>query len=140
GLFWLAEGSNGVGAGPDAPIRLPTGAPDHVGSIHLAEDRAVFEPATPAPPGLSADRRPGEGPPPLRTGAARAATVVSVGSVRFHLLERGGRVAARVRDRNNAARSRLGPIPSFPVDPAWRFDARFEAYDPPRRMPVTSVV
>ncbi|HYX22318.1 MAG TPA: DUF1684 domain-containing protein [Thermoanaerobaculia bacterium] len=140
GLFWLADGPNAVGAAPDAAIRLPPAAPDRAGTILLSEGRAVFAPADPAPPGLSADGRPVEGPVALRTDAGGEPTGVAIRGIRFHLLERGGRIAVRVRDRGNPARSRLGAIPSFPIDPAWRFDARFEPYDPPRRMPVTSVV
>ena len=140
GLFWLADGPNSVGAAPDAAIRLPPAAPERAGTILLSEGRAVFAPTDPPAPGLSAGGRPVEGPVELRTDAGGAPTVVAIRRVRFHLLERGGRIAVRVRDRENPARSRLGAIPSFPIDPAWRFDARFEPYDPPRRMPVTSVV
>ena len=140
GLFWPAEGANAVGAGPDAAIRLPEGAPDRLGTIHVEGNRAVFSPAVPAPAGLAADGRPVEGPVALRSDAEGEPTAVAIGTVRFHLLERGGRLAVRVRDRANPARFRLGPIPSFPVDPAWRFEARFEPFDPPRRLPVTSVV
>ncbi len=140
GLFWLAEGPNVVGAAADAAILLPAGAPERAGTIVLSAGRAVFVPAVPAPPNLGADDRPVEGPVDLRADAGGAPTVVSISHVRFHLLERGGRFAVRVRDRENPSRFRLGPIPSFPVDLAWRFEARFEPYDPPRRMPVTSVV
>ena len=140
GLFWLADGPSAVGAAPDAAIRLPPSGPARAGTILLSKGRAVFAPADPAPPGLSADGRPVEGPIELRTDADGEPTSVAIRSIRFHLLERGGRIAVRVRDGDNPARSRLGAIPSFPIDPAWRFEARFEPYDPPRRMPVTSVV
>ncbi len=140
GLFWLADGPSAVGAAPDAAIRLPPSGPARAGTILLSKGRAVLAPPDPAPPGLSADGRPVEGPVELRTDADGEPTTVAIRSIRFHLLERGGRIAVRVRDRDNPARSRLGAILSFPIDPAWRFEARFEPYDPPRRMPVTSVV
>jgi len=114
GLFWLAEGSNAVGAGPDAAVRLPAGAPDRLGTIDLSGQRAVFAPATPIAPGLAADGKRLEGPIPLRADGSGAPTAVSIGSIRFHLLERGGRLAARVRDRENPLRFRLGPIPASP--------------------------
>ena len=140
GLFWLAEGENAVGGAPDAAVVLPASAPGRLGTIRWSAGRAVFEPARPVPAGLAADGRPVAGPVALRTDAGDEPTLVSIGSVSLHLVERGGRVAVRVRDRENPARFRLGPIPFFPVDPAWRFECRFEAYDPPRRMPVTSIL
>jgi len=140
GFFWLAEGPNAVGAGAHAAIRLPAAAPERLGTIHLSGNRAVFAPEVPIAAGLAADDRPVDGPVELRTDAGGAPTVVGIGNIRFQVLQRGGRLAVRVRDRESPRRFALGPIPSFPVDPAWRFEARFEPYDPPRRLPVTSVV
>jgi uncharacterized protein (DUF1684 family) len=140
GLFWLSEGSNLVGTGPGADVVLPGESPERLGAIRWTGGRAVFDPARPSAAGVEADGRAVTGPVPLATDAAGEPTVVSIGAVRFHLVERGGRVAVRVRDRENPARFRLGPIQSFPIDSAWRFEARFDAYEPARRMPVTSVV
>ena len=140
GLFFLEDGENVVGSGAHAAVRLPDGAPEQLGTISLSKGRAVFEPTGRAPEGLAADGGRVTAPIPLRTDATDEPTELALGRFRLYLVERGGRVAARVRDRENAARFRLGPIPSFPVDPAWRLDARFEPYDPPRRMEVPSVV
>jgi uncharacterized protein (DUF1684 family) len=140
GLFFLEPGENAVGSVETAAVRLPEGAPDRLGAIRLREGRAVFEPSADAPEALSADGRPVSAPVPLSTDVEGKPTVLALGRFCLHLVERGGRIAVRVRDRENPARHRLGPIPSFPVDPAWRFDARFEPYDPPRRMAVTSII
>jgi uncharacterized protein (DUF1684 family) len=61
------------------------------------------------------------------------------GGVSLALIRRGGRLAVRVRDEGAAARSAAPHIRSFPIDPAWRLDARFAPYEPPRRSPVASV-
>ena len=43
GLFWLQEGSNRVGADPDAEIVLPaTAAPLYIGTITLTNGQASF--------------------------------------------------------------------------------------------------
>ena len=140
GLFWLSEGPNPVGRGPGAAVVLPPQTPERLGASRFAGGRAFIAPALRSAPVLAAAGRPVTQPVPLATDAGGAPTVISIGPVRFHLVERGGRVAVRVRDRENPARFGLKPIESFPVDRAWRFDARFDAYDPVRRMPVTSVV
>ena len=139
GLFWLEPGDNAVGGDPANAVVLPAGgAAARVGILRLLGAAVLFEPAPDAV--VEADGAPISGSTPLRTDAAPAPTVLSVGTIRFHVLERGGRLAVRVRDRENPARGRLGPIETFPIDPAWRFDARFVPYDPPRTIPVTSIL
>lgn len=139
GLFWLEPGDNAVGSAAGSPVLLPAGrAPARAGNLRVEGAVVVFEPAPGAV--LEADGRPVGGPAPLRSDAAGAPSVLSLGGVRFHLVERGGRLAVRVRDRENPARHGLRPIESFPVSPAWRFEARFEPYEPPKRIPVTGIL
>jgi uncharacterized protein len=139
GLFWLAEGENPVGADASSAIALPAGrGPARAGSIRLEAGRAVFAPAA----GFEAriDGRPLSGPTVLRSDAADEPSLVEAGPIRFQLLERGGRFAVRVRDRDNPARRRLRPIPFFPVSAEWRLEATFEPASPPRKIPFPSVV
>jgi len=139
GLFWLAEGSNPVGSDPACPVLLPPDrAPAKVGVLRVSGSAVVFEPAPGAR--VAADGIPVPGPVNLRSDAAGDPTILSMGSLRFHVLERGGRLAVRTRDAENPARKTLRPIESFPVDLAWRFDAAFEPFDPPRRIPFTSIL
>jgi uncharacterized protein (DUF1684 family) len=128
GLFWLDEGDNPVGADGSSAVVLPARAPRRAGTIRLERGQAVFLPAD------------GTDPLTLASDAAGSPTVVTFGTTRFHLVERGGRLAARVRDTDHPARRALRPMPAFPVDPAWRFDARVEPYDPPRRIPIPSIL
>jgi uncharacterized protein (DUF1684 family) len=139
GLFWLSEGENPVGADPSSAITLPAGrGPARAGSIRLASGRASFAPA----PGSGAriDGAFAGGPTILRSDLEAKPTIVEIGPIRLQLLERGGRRAVRVRDRENPARGALRPIPFFPVSAEWRLEARFEPATPPRRISLPSVV
>jgi uncharacterized protein (DUF1684 family) len=128
GLFWLEEGDNPVGSDPSNAVVLPGNAPRRAGTIRLVNGHAVFLPADGTPPR------------PLSSDAADSPTVVAFGTARFHLVERGGRLAARVRDVEHPARRALRPIPAFPLEPAWRLEARIEPYDPPHRVPMPSIL
>jgi uncharacterized protein (DUF1684 family) len=128
GFFWLEEGDNAVGADPSSSVVLPESAPERAGTIRFAKGNAAFLPADGAPP------------VPLVSDAAESPTTVRFGPVRFHLVERGGRLAVRVGDSENPARKSLRPIPAFPLNPAWRLEARVEPYDPPRRFPMASIL
>jgi len=138
GLFWLDEGDNAVGRGPEDRVRLPEGAPAAAGSIRVEDPKATFVPA----PGVEflADGRAGGGPVALISDASTEPTRLEFGSARLHLLWRAGRIAARVGSAENPARAAFAGIASFPVDPAWRLDARFEPHDPPRSIAVTSIL
>jgi uncharacterized protein (DUF1684 family) len=128
GLFWLEPGDNPVGSDASSAVVLPESAPRRAGTIRLERGQAVFLPTD------------GAGPRPLASDAADAPTVLAFGPARLHVVERGGRLAARVRDVDHPARRSLRPIPAFPVDPAWRLDARVEPYEPPRRIPIPSIL
>jgi uncharacterized protein (DUF1684 family) len=139
GLFWLSEGENPVGADPSSAITLPAEhGPPRAGAIRLESGRAFFEPA--AGEGVRIDGAPAGVPRILRSDLEPEPTTVEIGPIRLQLLERGGRLAVRVRDRENPARRTLRPIPFFPVSAEWRVEARFEPATPPRRIPLPSVV
>jgi uncharacterized protein len=111
-LVWLQEGENPAPAGP--------------GTIRLFAGRAVFH----GPDGAVA----------LESDAKGDPTVLRFGTVSLSVIERGGRHAVRVRDAQSPARRAFRGIASFPVDPRWRFAARFEPYDPPRRVAVPNIL
>jgi hypothetical protein len=121
-LVWLEEGGNATAAG----------------IFDVRGRSATFSPG----PGLAVtlDGRPVTEPITVASDAVPEPTRLDLGTRQFELLERGGRLAVRVRDSQSAARQRFRGVEAFPVDPAWRLEARFEPYDPPKRIPMPSVV
>jgi len=129
GLRWLEEGENRIGAEFEGGEAAPTA------SVVVV----VPGDATTSPRGPAATLWQGAEATPLEPDLEGERAFLTHGSVSFSLISRGGRLGVRVRDRDAAALSPRPNIPFFPVDPAWRIPARFEAYDPPRRSPVASV-
>jgi hypothetical protein len=66
--------------------------------------------------------------------------VVSAGTVSCFVIERGGRLALRVRDTASPRRTGFAGIDSFPEDAAWRIEAVWEAFAEPRELQVTNVL
>ena len=62
-----------------------------------------------------------------------------LGTLRLSLIERGGRLAVRLKDADSEVRRRFRGIESFPIDSAWRIEARFEACAPARRVSVPNI-
>lgn len=112
GLFWLEEGDHAVGSDATCAVHLPSG-PALLGTIHVHDGAAEWCTA-------NGERQ------PLQSDALGDPTVVRHGSVSFIVIERDGRLAVRVRDNEAAARRNFAGIESFPFDPAWCVDARWE--------------
>jgi uncharacterized protein (DUF1684 family) len=76
----------------------------------------------------------------LRDDSAGDPTVLRVSSIGFYVIRRGDRLAVRIKDAESPAREAFTGIDYFPIDPAWRSQARFEPYEPPRTSRVPTVV
>jgi uncharacterized protein (DUF1684 family) len=75
----------------------------------------------------------------MQSDADGPPTVLTVGSVSFHVIARGDAVGIRVRDTEAAARRAFHPIDAFPVASRWRVPARFVPYTPARELTVPTV-
>jgi uncharacterized protein len=131
GLDWLKPESNRLGSAPDNDIVLPSG-PDRAGTLTVRSDGVV---ATGA---FTHAGAPAEGLW-LVSDQEGEATMLELGSLRLCLIERGGRLALRTWDLDATARRAFDGIDHWPVDPAWRVEARFEP-TPGRSLAVPDVL
>jgi hypothetical protein len=123
GLHWLEPGGNRVPGLPgiftlrDGEVTLEADPADgwSLGGVPVAR-RALVSDASPTPDLLA-------------LGATRWAQV----------LARGGRRAVRVWDAEAPAHRAFAGIDCFPFDPAWRVEAAWEPFDPPRAVLVQDV-
>ncbi len=136
-LHWLAPGQNAFGSDPALPLSLEApGIPPRAGAFVLDPDgtvRLVVEAGAP----VTVDGAPPTGAP-LVTDRAGKPSVVEAGRVRLTVIERGGELAVRARDPENARRREFRGIEHFPVDPSLRVEGTFEKYDAPREIEVPS--
>jgi len=138
GLSWLEEGDNSVGTAPKSRVPLPKGkAPATLGTIRLEKGVATFT-ATPGA-AVTEDTRPVT-TIALRPDSSGEATKLSHGSLSFFLIKRGAKWGVRVRDREAATLKNFRGVENFPVDPAWRFVARFEKYQPAKKIEVPNIL
>jgi uncharacterized protein (DUF1684 family) len=138
GLHWLKEGENKIGGDPSNEVALPEGkAPRVAGSLFLNNGAVKLE----ARPGSGITS---EGKPvtslDLKSDADGKPTTLKLGTLTFHVIKRGERIGVRVKDSASPERTNFRGLEYFPVDERWRVDARFEPYNPPKKIPIVNVL
>ena len=138
GLFWLKEGENRFGSDPTNEIVLPDGkAPQLAGTVRLDGVKVTLE----AKPDAKITSK---GQPvaalELQSDEKGSPTMLEMGSLSFHVVKRGDRLGLRFKDRENPARAAFKGTDYYPADRRWVVNARFEPYDPPKRVPILNVL
>ncbi len=75
----------------------------------------------------------------LVSDAGGKPTVLEHRSLSFYVIERGERVGVRLKDAESEVLREFTGIDHYPVDPAWRLEARFEPFAEPRMIPVPDI-
>ena len=137
GLHFLKPGENTVGSAPDNVVVLAKG-PAHLGSVTLAAGgkvKAVFNPGlgvqVEGKEVLSAE---------LKDDTRGGPMLVSVGTVSFFVIDRGGRKALRVKDTEAERRIHFLGVDYFPIDPTWRIEAQWVPFEKPREVPIRNIL
>jgi uncharacterized protein len=67
-------------------------------------------------------------------------TYVRAGTVNFCVMDRSGKLFLRVRDSTAARLKNFAGIEAWPVDPAWRIEATWVPFDPPREVRIANII
>ena len=137
GLHFLKPGENTVGTAPDNAVVLAKG-PAHLGAFTLAPNgvvRAAFNPGIEARVEghlmLAAN---------LFDDTIGKPTMVTVGTVSLYVINRDGKKALRVKDSDAESRTHFLGLDYFPIDPSWRIEAQWVAFDKPKEVPIRNIL
>jgi hypothetical protein len=136
GLFWLKPGENTFGADPSNAVVFPKG-PAHAGVFVLQNNEVTvkFSDGTNA----MIDGKPVK-TAVLQSDASAHRTVVELGSLRMHVIERGKRVGIRVKDLESAAvKTYSGPL-FYPINLTYRVTATWVPSDGKKTVDVPNVL
>lgn len=141
GMHWLPDsGVTRVGSGEANGTRLAVG-PDKLGLITVEEGNQVWlQPENGV--ALTIDGKPSTARSKLVTDAQGTATVVGFneGKASFIVINRGGKLALRVRDAEAATRVKFTGIDYFPVDKVYRYTATFTPHDAGRTIDIVNIL
>jgi len=139
GLYWLEPGENRFGSAEDGAVVLPDpGVADIAGLLILGPDGTVI---------VFAEEDAGveiNGEPltetTLRTDVTGKPDIVTAGRIQFYVIDREGKLAARVKDPEAPSRLAFDGIEHFRIDSAYRVEARLEPYEVPREVAIPTVL
>jgi len=138
GLFWLKEGENKLGSDPANDIVLPSGKIGVRGGVFVLRAGTVRI-ETPLKTGFTVDGKPVSSLE-LKSDDDGTPTVLHLGSLSFQIIKRGDKLGLRVKDKENPDRLNFRNTEFYPADLKWRVAARFEAYNPPKKMPIVNIL
>ena len=136
GLEWLKEGVNTIGAAKDNNILL-AGAPAHLGIIALREGKAAIKLARDTDATIDGEKT---FRAELLDDSHEKPTTVAFGSANFYLVHRADKFGLRVKDSEAPTRKHFVGIDYFDIDPSWRIEAKWEAYDPPHEIEESNII
>jgi uncharacterized protein (DUF1684 family) len=126
-LLPLQEGKNKVAI----PSRPPKDA-----QITLQQGRVTLDPDS----SFTIDNKPVTAPVELHNDTEDAGyTIVHYGPISFFIHKVGDHFGVRVKDPDSERRKNFKGIDTFPTDPKYRVEARFEPYNPPKHIPMPNV-
>jgi uncharacterized protein (DUF1684 family) len=142
GMHWLDRGNTRIGSAADNGTRIAVG-PAHVGVLLVDKDGAIRFTAE-RDAGVTVDGQPAAGQALLASDAdpTREPSVVGFnkGDASFIVIKRGDRYALRVRDALAPTRTGFQPLQYFPIDPAFRFRAKFNPHAPGSRIDIVNIL
>lgn len=139
GLFWLKEGENKFGGDPGNPVVLPKDkAPGLAGSFWLENGRVRLTTRPGAE--ITTDGKPVSAFDLRDDNADSGPTILKLGSLLMNVVKRGERIGVRLKDSESRTRREFKGLEYYPIDPKWRIEARFEPYQPAKKIPITNVL
>jgi uncharacterized protein len=123
GLFWLHPGANTIGSTQSNDFVLPKGAlPPLLGRLTLDHGRVTFTNLCGA--SVTVNRKPAPSNVPLSYDEDKP-DVVRYGTVSFFVIKRGDKLGVRAKDSQSPTLKNFTGVKDYPVNSAFRFDARF---------------
>lgn len=137
GLHWLDPGTHRVGSDTDNGIRMTMGPP-HLGVFTVRDGKVEFVADTPVTIDGASARGGG-----LRTDADAAGPSVIAfdeGKGLATVIERGGRLALRIKHADADSRLRFNGLEYWPGGRGWQLPARFIAHPAGKTLPIANII
>lgn len=142
GLFWLPDGASTLGSAADNTFVYDApGVPPVLGTFTLTRDGERATVRFDAAEGvavLSSESEPVSFA--VMTTDDEGPVLLEYGSLQWHVIRRGERLAIRLQDADSPVRTEFTDIERFPVAEDWWLPARFVWHQPPDTIEIPNVL
>jgi uncharacterized protein len=140
GLYWLKPGENTFGRAKSNTLVLDNKSlAERAGSFVVKDGKVRFVARKGASVAVTHDGK-AVSDLELASDLTSDPTILKSGSLSFYLIERVGKLGIRVRDSENPHRRNFTGLQYFPIDDSWVVDARFEPYNPRKKVPIVNIL
>jgi uncharacterized protein len=138
GLWFLTQPQTTFGSDPLHDIVFPASAPSRAGTFEMRDGKVTVKAAEGVTFQLDGKTLTTA---ELRSDVPGPADRLTLGSdLQFWVHKSGQRLSIRLRDQNSSLRKDFVGLSWFPIDPAYRVEAVYAAFDTPRIVDVASLV
>jgi len=139
GLHWLKPGQTTVGSDPKSGFVLPAGkVPPKLGVFRLVGKKVSLK----VEPGVAiqVNGKPFTEGALVDDGDGRTSDLVTAGGLTMTVLDRGGKIGIRLRDKTSKYRKEFTRRSWFPVKEEFRVKGKFLPYAIPKKLRVPTVI
>jgi uncharacterized protein (DUF1684 family) len=136
-LYWLKEGPNRFGSDSGNDLKLPAGAPAVAGVFELNGGKVTVKiqsGATVTSAGEAITEM------VMKPDSGGEPTIVALGNLSMYVIERGGKFAIRMKDKNSRMRKAFTGLKWYPVKPEYRITASFQEYVPAKTISIPNIL
>ena len=138
GLFWLEEGENTFGSAAGNDLVFPEGKiAAHAGTLLLTGDEVRLQ--TKKDADVTLNGVPAE-EAVVYTSGMQEVPEMRHGSLSWFVIKRGDKYGVRLRDAESPAIAAFKGIARYPVQAAWKLEARLEQNPLPKQIAITNVL
>ncbi|HLH08569.1 MAG TPA: DUF1684 domain-containing protein [Terriglobales bacterium] len=138
GLFWLKEGNNQFGSNANDPVLLPRGkAPEQAG-IFVLQKGVVSVKGLPGSNLISGGKPVTE--MKLKSDVTGYPTILELGDLRMHVIQRNERFGIRVKDTNSERAREFTGLTFFPIQESYRVVGKFVPFETPKKLAIPTVL
>jgi uncharacterized protein (DUF1684 family) len=137
GRYPLKYGENTFGTGKGNDLIFPAGlGPIGMGSVWIEPGKVRIKLVE----GFKMKSWDGEFNERIASSSEGTRDWMSYGRTAFHIIERNGKYILRLADNESEVRKSFGHRVWYDVDDNYRVNAKFIAYDPPRKVPIVNIL
>jgi uncharacterized protein len=138
GLYWLKSGKNTFGSDNSNDIIFPKDkAPAFIGTFNLSKNSVIVKINN----GINVTNN-GKSVTEmiLKSDITDQPTVLAYGSLRWFVIQRSEKVGIRLRDLNAPLLKEFHDINTFPIDEAYKVEAKLIPYNPLKIITISSII